>query len=686
MFEDISVSNLPGVGQAKQKCLAALNIMTVGDLLHYYPMRYEDHRVRPIDGLQEPTQVTVEGVVEGIASVRWSGRRSITKAKVRVDLRHVVTVIWFHQHFLKAKLTDGRRLVITGRFDPSKRTLVASRTDFQLHRQDAAYVPVYPVVKGLSSNQIAQLIDKAFELYAETLVERLPSRLSRKYRLISHREAVGFMHHPATEEQRHQAHRRLAFEEFFLFQIQLQMFRSQHSQRIVRNQLDIPDASFPCFQAGLPFTLTDAQRSACEEMTHDLSLGRPMMRLLQGDVGSGKTLVALWAAFAVCEAGGQTAMMAPTEILAEQLYDEAQLRLTPHGSRVALLTGRTKPQEREVVLERVRSGEVQLLVGTHALLTEDVYFRKLDLAVIDEQHRFGVEQRNQLVAKGNHVHVLMMSATPIPRSLALAVYGDLDLSTLAERPAGRKPIRTWRSKMNQEPKVIRYVRQALAKGEQAYIVAPAIDAQDDEEDADVTGLTTVTELSERLMNEFAGFRTAVLHGKLAALERESVMRAFVSGDIQVLISTTVIEVGINVPNATVMVIYQAERFGLAQLHQLRGRVGRGVRNSVCFLLSDATSELAEKRLQTIVESQDGFWIADKDLELRGPGEFLGLRQSGLPEFTVGDLSTDLRIMEVAREEAVKALGDKDFWLMPEYEGLRSYIQQAEPFSSTDSRG
>jgi len=670
MLDDIPVTAIPGVGQAKQKCLAELGLDTVHRLLHHFPLRYEDRRISTIDGYTEPTLVTVQAIIEGSPKVQWRGRKSVVRAYIRVDYRHLITALWFNQHYLMEQLTDGRMLVITGKLDPNKRTLVATHTNFKIGRKsETDFIPVYRAVKGLSTAYLQQIIEKALELYADQLVELLPLDLVQKYRLISHRQAVEYMHRMPTQECRRQAHRRLIFEEFFLFQLQLQSFRARRRHTVTRHHLAIPAGSFQVFSEALPFALTVAQKRSCEEITIDLGARHAMVRLLQGDVGSGKTWVALWAAYAVARCGGQTALMAPTEILAEQHYDEAVKRLTPLGVRITLLTGHTPPKERRHILERLAAGSIDLVIGTHALLTQDVQFQGLELVITDEQHRFGVSQRSGLRDKGEMAHFMMMTATPIPRTLALAVYGDLDISVLDERPAGRKPIHTVRCRPKDEPKIVRWARQALAAGRQVYVVAPLI-----EETEETVGILSAVELEKKFRDEFAGFRVALLHGRMPGREKDEIMRAFVSGAISVLVSTTVIEVGIDVPNATMIIIYHAERFGLAQLHQLRGRVGRGLNASTCVLVSDATADLPTQRLRTLEESEDGFFIADRDLALRGPGEFLGVRQSGLPEFSVGNVTSDIKVMEVARDEATTLVNGTDFWILPKYSHLRSALE------------
>lgn len=671
MLTDMPVSYVSGIGQAKQRLLAQLNITSVHDLLHHFPFRYEDRRVQPFESFQDGAKVTAKAVVEGVCSVRWVHGKSVCSVRLRIDGRVLVTGVWFNQHYLKSQLVDGRICTVSGKFNQKRNTLVVSHTAFNSNHSEGIHpqwIPVYPASQDLSSAQLQSLIRQALLQFGDQIEDVLPSSLIRKYRLVSHREAVESIHQPTGQEALRQAHRRLAFEEFFLFQLQLQWFRRQREQVYEGPGKPVPPDALKAYAESLPASLTHAQVRACRAILHDFQDTKPMSRLLQGDVGSGKTWVAFWAAYAAFRARYQSALMAPTEILATQHFEEANRRLVPLGMTVQLLTGSTTNAERQRIMAQLEGGIIDLLIGTHALITEDVQFHQLGLVITDEQHRFGVSQRALFRRKGEQADVLFLSATPIPRTLALAVYGDLDVSVLDELPAGRIPVKTVWLRFKEEDKAIRLIRRELASGRQAFVVAPLV--EDSEKVADIT---SATELHARLQEQFAGHQVGLLHGKMTAREKDLVMHDFVRGKTQVLVSTTVIEVGIHVPNATIMLIYHADRFGLAQLHQLRGRVGRGSESSLCILLSDAPSEMSKQRLKTMVETTDGFVIAEKDLELRGPGEFLGLRQSGLPEFSVGDLSRDFKIMEVARTEAASLLETTDFWLLPQFERLRERI-------------
>lgn len=649
--------------------MAALGLYTVYDVLHYFPFRFEDRTPRPLAEWNDGDRVTVRATVAGQALIRWRGPKSVMTVKLRVDGQNVVMGTWFSQHYLKSKLTDGRMVSVSGKWNAEKRVIVVSETTFDTGfnpRMSSAYLPVYHASKDIASKQIHQLALKAIELHGDEIEDILPYALTQKYRLWSHRNAISAMHQPKNAEDLRQARRRLAFEEFLLFQMQLHWFR-MHRDEPAGVARKVPEDALERFRALIPADMTLAQTRASMDILADMTDAKAMARLIQGDVGSGKTWVALFACYAAHLAGEQSTIMAPTEILAEQHYKEAVRVLSQAGMNVKLLTGSVPGKERTAIVDAIACGDVDVVVGTHALLTDDVQFRKLGLIVTDEQHRFGVSQRSTLRSKGTFPDVLMLSATPIPRTLALAVYGDLDVSTLDELPKGRQPIRTVAFSLQREDDALRLVRQALTSGRQAFIVAPSI------EESETLEMTAVTELFERMKDKLAGFQLALLHGRMAAKEKDATMRAFRDGETQVLVSTTVIEVGIDVPNASVMMIYNAERFGLAQLHQLRGRVGRGQYKSTCILIAEANNETAKARIQTMIATQNGFEIAEKDLELRGPGEFLGVRQSGLPQFAVGDIVQDQNIMAVAREEANALLASDSFWLSPSTESLRHAI-------------
>jgi ATP-dependent DNA helicase RecG len=519
-------------------------------------------------------------------------------------------------------------------------------------------VPIYSTIAGIPDRVVRALIRRALEVVPR-LEDALTPALARRLGVISQREALLAVHAPAdlTPELvagTSPAHRRLILEEFFSFQLALRLRRASEEPKSKTRRIEITDGIRQNVREILPFRLTGAQKRVLKEIAADLQGERPMYRLLQGDVGSGKTIVALIAALVAIENGHQAALLAPTEILAEQHYQKIE-ELVGTKVRVAKLAGSTRAAERRPLLAALRAGEVDLLIGTHALLEHPVAFRSLGLAIIDEQHRFGVAQRQKLFEKGDLPDILVMTATPIPRSLAIALYGDLELSVIDELPPGRQPVRTGVRGSNRTGKVWSFVEEELAAGSQAYVIFPIID---ESETLDLKALTAgVVAIRERFPNR----RVAILHGRLAAEEKERTMAAFKDGAIDLLVSTTVIEVGIDVPNASVMVILDADRFGLSQLHQLRGRVGRGSRKSWCILIRDETcAEDAKQRLRLFEQTRDGFEVAEKDLELRGPGDFFGTRQSGAPRFRVGHIVRDWQLMELAREAAIEAVERRAF--------------------------
>ncbi|MGB8957091.1 MAG: ATP-dependent DNA helicase RecG [Tumebacillaceae bacterium] len=673
-LDQVSISVLPGVGPQRQRTLGLLGIHTVADLLAYYPFRYEDRNVQPGRELEDGVRVTVRVTVDGVAGVKYKGKRnSTTIVPVVTDDYKRLHAVWFNQPYVRDQLQPGRKMTITGKFDARRRSIAVAHHDFVVAGETVhsdRIVPVYNVKADITPKMLRNLLGSALKTYGAQVPELLPTMLRTKYRLIDHQQALQEIHFPKNSELLHQARRRLVFEEFFLFQLKLQAFRwiHRHEQPGIAHQ--VPDDVLQRFTERLPFTMTGAQRRVAEEILRDMSSRVPMNRLIQGDVGSGKTILAFLALYIAHLAGYQGAIMVPTEILAEQHYRAAQELLEPLGMKVVLLIGSQKERERRQVLAELASGESHVAIGTHALIESGVQFRALSVVVTDEQHRFGVEQRSIFRQKGHAPDVLFMSATPIPRTLAMSVFGDLDVSIVDELPAGRQPIQTYWITPDKEERALRFVRNELVKGRQAYIVCPLV-----EESEKVEGVVNATDLYLMLKDWFAGYEVGLLHGKLKASEKEEIMRRFTANEIQVLVATTVIEVGVNVPNSTMMMVYNAERFGLAQLHQLRGRVGRGEHASSCILMSKPDSDAGMERMKAMVATQDGFVLAEKDLHLRGPGEFFGVRQSGIPEFKLGDLLQDAKVMVVARSEVQELIASSDFWTLPAYGPLVEYLKR-----------
>ena len=675
---DAPLQYAKGVGPHRAALFERLGLVTAGDALNQFPRRYEDRRefvpfrnLRP--GLPQATTGTVWQVV---APPRGRSRLPL-KVAFR-DPSSFLVGVWFNQPYLAQVFKRGQRVVLFGRVLPGgrgTRLLEMRQPEFEIIEDDedgslhmGRIVPVYPLTEGLSQRAVRALLYRIVGDTATQVPESLPEPLRRRRGLLGATDAYRAIHFPESLEAAEAARRRFVFEDFLLLQLGLAI-RRRREALVPGHAIDPPGALVARLLAGLPFELTRAQRRVFQEIRADLARLSPMNRLLQGDVGSGKTVVALMALLTAVEAGYQGVLMAPTEILAEQHLVTVRALLASLGVPVALLTAGQKGREREAALAAARSGDTPIVVGTHAVIQEGVLFHRLGLAVVDEQHRFGVLQRASLRAKGQHPDVLVMTATPIPRTLALTLYGDLDVSVLDELPPGRQPINTqWRSEAKR-PQIYDFIRRELAEGRQAYVVYPLV------EETEASDLRAATVMAERLQGEvFPEYRVGLVHGRMGLEAKDAVMRGFTVGEIHVLVATTVIEVGIDVPNAAVMLIEHAERFGLAQLHQLRGRVGRGHARSYCILLtSGLLSEDAKRRLQTMCETQDGFRLAEVDLEIRGPGDFFGTRQAGLPEFRAGNLLTDGRLLQEARDEAF-ALIERDAGLgLPEHRPLREAL-------------
>ncbi len=616
----------------------------------------------------------VEGTVFGVASPRRGSR-----APVQVTFRDRIgyfTALWFGRAYLAQVFKRDQRVVLYGKKALAKdRRVVLEGPDFEILAADervsihmGRVVPVYALTEGLFQRQVRELLHGIVAAHADQTPDILPVELRQRRDLLPAAAAYRTVHFPESVSDVDAARRRFAFEDFFVLQVGLTLRRARQAQERGRS-LAPPGALVERLRRGLPFTLTAAQERVWAEIRADLARPVPMNRLLQGDVGSGKTIVAVMALLTAVEAGCQAVLMAPTEILAEQHLRTVRAWVEPLGLEVAWLSAGQRAREREAALDALRTGKAAIGVGTHALIQDAVELRQLGLAVVDEQHRFGVLQRASLRGKGEHPHVLVMTATPIPRTLALTLYGDLDVSVLDQLPPGRTPIRTeWRRDEARE-RIYDFVRGELGAGRQAYVVCPLV------EETEASDLKAATEMAERLQGgPFRDFRVGLVHGRLSFDAKDAVMRAFKAGELDLLVATTVIEVGIDVPNASVMLVEHAERFGLAQLHQLRGRVGRGAAQSYCILLvNDPMSDEARQRIDAMVATQDGFRLAEVDLGIRGPGEFFGTRQSGLPEFRAGSLLTHARLLEEARQDAMQLVARDPGLRLPEHRTLREAL-------------
>ncbi|MGL4695805.1 ATP-dependent DNA helicase RecG [Enterococcus larvae] len=659
---------LSGVGPKRAEAFSELGIHTVKDLLTYYPFRYEDIQEKVIEEIQDQEKVTLKGTVvsEAVLS-RYGYKKSRLNFRIMQD-HAVINVSFFNQPYLKDKIILSEEIAIYGKWDAKRKALngmkiLAAKNDGE------EFAPIYHVNKRVRQSSLVQLIRTGFDEYGQLVEESLPLELIQKYRLMDRREAMFAMHFPRNPEESHQAKRRMVFEEFLLFQLKMQGLKRQEKAEKNGIAIQYDVKRLKEFTKKLPFELTQAQKKVTNEICRDLMNPHHMQRLLQGDVGSGKTVVAAIALYAVMTAGFQGALMVPTEILAQQHMESLQQLFDPLEVRTALLTGSTRAKDRREILAQLASGEIDVIIGTHALIQDDVAFKRLGLVITDEQHRFGVNQRKILREKGQKPDVLFMTATPIPRTLAITAYGEMDVSIIDEMPAGRIPIETRWIRPPQIDTVLEWMKTELAAGHQAYVICPLI------EESEALDVKNATEIFEHMTAFFApDYQVGLLHGKMKNQEKDEIMQEFKENRLQLLVSTTVIEVGVNVPNATIMLIMDADRFGLAQLHQLRGRVGRGSDASYCILVANPKNEMGVERMKIMTETNNGFVLSEKDLELRGPGEVFGARQSGLPEFIVGDIVTDFNVLEVAREEASVIWQKKQWWVLPDYQGLAEEIQ------------
>jgi ATP-dependent DNA helicase RecG len=670
------ITVLAGVGPKKAQALQELGITTIDELLHYYPFRYEDLKVKAIDEIGDQEKVTLKGLIISEPIVSRFGRgKNRLNVRLMID-RVVVIVTFFNQPWLKDRFTTGAEVAVYGKWDAKRKGLTGMKVLAVKTDEDPGFASIYSVNKHIRQQTLVNLIKQAFELYRDLIVDWVPAYLRQKYRLLPERVIVEAMHFPADVQAAQQARRSAIFEEFFLFQLRLQTLKRQATIGAQGQTIAYDNQQLRGFLKTLPFEMTQAQKRVTNEICRDLKSPYHMNRLLQGDVGSGKTIVAATVMYATVTAGKQAALMAPTEILAEQHYHNLSRLFKDFPVQVALLTSATKPKVRREILAGLADGTVQMIIGTHALIQKDVHFAALGLAITDEQHRFGVNQRRILREKGQQPDVLAMTATPIPRTLAITTYGEMDVSTIDELPAGRQPIQTQWLRSNQEQSALDLVRQALQQHQQAYVVTPLIEA------SEVMDLKNAQAVFERMQAQFEpDYRVGLLHGQMSNAEKDDVMQRFKANEFQVLVATTVIEVGVDVPNANMMIIFDADRFGLSQLHQLRGRIGRGQAAATCFLIADPKNQTAIERMQIMTETNDGFKISQKDLELRGSGDVLGQRQSGLPEFKIGDPINDVRILEVAQIEAQQLLSET-LGTPEERQVLKQYLEHYQQRDQT----
>ncbi len=678
LTRDTPLTDLPGVGPQRAKKLEKLGLRTLGDTLGHLPQRYEDRReCCALGDAPQDRPCCVSVMVAETPRVSYV-RRGLSLVKVKaVDGTGTVHITFFNQDYIREVLRRGESYVFYGTVERQGNLCAMTNPAFEREgegRHTGLIMPVYPLTAGISNNLLAGLTRRAVDECLGGLPEALPEPVRLAHRLCQVQFAGKSIHYPADFEALAVARRRLVFEELFVLTCGLAQLKDRRGQGAGRVLAGEPGE----FAALLPFAPTGAQRRAMEDMAADFRSGRAMNRLVQGDVGSGKTAVAAFGAWTAARNGVQCALMAPTELLAEQHARTMEALLAPAGVRVALLTGSVKGKEKKALLSALGAGEIDLLVGTHALFSQGVEYRDLGLVIADEQHRFGVAQRSALAEKGGAVppHILVMSATPIPRTLALIIYGDLDVSVMDELPPGRTPVSTFLVGEAKRARMYGFVRKQVEEGRQVYIVCPAVEENGGWEDGPGMDLKAVTayagELRERV---FPDLRVGFVHGRLRAKEKEDVMAAFHRGELDVLVSTTVVEVGVDVPNASLMIVENAERFGLSQLHQLRGRVGRGRHESFCVLMTASRSEAARERLRALCATNDGFRIAEEDLRLRGPGDFFGKRQHGLPQLKVADFAADMELLKEARAAAEELVAADPELKRPAHRLLRERVRE-----------
>ncbi len=664
------IAELKGFGFKSAEKFTKLGIYKIEDLFLYYPFRYEDFKSRSVFELMDGEKAVITGQVVTPANVQYYGfKRNRLSFKIKQN-EAVIAVSFFNQPYLADKIEIGSDIAVFGKWDAKKSALTGMKVLAQVEND---MQPVYHVAQGVSQAALVKAIKAAFDSQLlASLRENLPQVLIRKYRLMSRQEAVAAMHFPKDLEVYKQALRRIKFEELFYFQLNLQVLKAENKSETNGLALAFDQTKVDDKVASLPFPLTGAQSRSLNEILTDMRSGAHMNRLLQGDVGSGKTVIASLAMYASYTAGYQSALMVPTEILAEQHF--ASLTELFPNLNIALLTSSMKAAVKRTALEAIADGSVDMIVGTHALIQDAVSYHKLGLVITDEQHRFGVNQRRVFREKGENPDVLMMTATPIPRTLAITTFGEMDVSIIDELPAGRKPIVTKWVKHGQLDSVLTWMKDELTQGAQAYVISPLI------EESEALDLKNAVALHAELAQFFGDhFRVDLMHGRMKADEKEATMLDFKAAKSQVLVSTTVIEVGVNVPNATIMIIMDADRFGLSQLHQLRGRVGRGHKQSYAVLVANPKNDTGKDRMLAMCETNDGFVLAEKDLKMRGSGEIFGTRQSGLPEFKTADIVEDFNILEEARRVSAEIVKDPKWMLDPRWEVLLTELKKEGQF-------
>ena len=660
------LSQIKGLGPKRLAVLNELNIYTVEDLILYLPTRYEDNTVIDLNEAEDQAMVTVVGEVYSTPTVAFFGRNK-SKLTVHLMVNNIaVKCVFFNQPYLKNKLELHQTITIKGKWNRNKQEINGNRMFFnQSAMDDVQFEPIYRIKEGIKQKPLRDMIRQV--LGHVTIHEWISDALRAKYKLETLEDTIKTLHLAPDKTSLLKARRTYAFIELFMFELRMQWLNRLEKISDEAIEIDYDIQLVRNFIASLPFELTDAQKQSVNEVFRDLKAPIRMHRLLQGDVGSGKTVVAAICMYALKTAGYQSALMVPTEILAEQ-HAESLAELFGDRMNIALLTGSVKGKKRRILLEQLEQNEIDCIIGTHALIQDDVVFNNVGLVITDEQHRFGVNQRQLLREKGAMTNVLFMTATPIPRTLAISVFGEMDVSSIKQLPKGRKPIITSWSKHEAYESVLKQMSAELKKGRQAYVICPLIESSEHLED-----VQNVVELFESLQVYYGTEKVGLLHGKLTSEEKDQVMQQFSKHEIDILVSTTVVEVGVNVPNATFMMIYDADRFGLSTLHQLRGRVGRSEHQSYCVLIASPKTETGIERMNVMTQTTDGFELSERDLEMRGPGDFFGVKQSGLPDFLVANVVEDYKMLEVARDEAAELIQSGAFF-EDEYQRLRTFVE------------
>ncbi|WP_430735798.1 ATP-dependent DNA helicase RecG [Gracilibacillus dipsosauri] len=662
-----SLQDIKGIGPKMLEQFLELRISSIEDLFYYFPNRYDHYEMKPLHELQHEEKVTIVGqvILEPVLQF-YQKKRSRLVVSIKVD-GAVVKGVLFNRAFAKKHFVVGETVTVSGKWDQHRLQITIDQYKKGTMDEQSPISPIYPLKGNLKNAQIVKVMSNALEQSIQEIDELLPEEFLANYRLPDRQTALRTIHFPENFKLLKHAKRRFIYEELLIFQLKMQLQRKKHKESTLGNAKTIDRDKVEQFIHTLPFPLTNAQTRSLKEILHDLKSPYRMNRLLQGDVGSGKTAIAIISLYATITAGKQVAFMVPTEILAEQ-HEQSLIDFLPKDVNIERLTGSIKGKKRKEIQAKLSNGACDVIIGTHALIQDDIQFHDLGYVIIDEQHRFGVNQRNALKDKGLLTDILFMTATPIPRTLSITAFGDMDVSKIDEMPKGRLPVETYWVKHNMLNRVLSFIYNEVKKGAQAYVVCPLIEESDK---LDIQNALDLYVQLKEILDQKAS--VGLMHGRLSNEEKEQVMNDFTHNRIQILVSTTVVEVGVNVPNATVMMIHDADRFGLSQLHQLRGRVGRGHKQSYCILVADPKGDTGKERMRIMTETTDGFELAEKDLELRGPGDIFGVKQSGVPEFRLADLVHDYRALETARNDATDIVQNKR-WNEPDFQPLKSYVQ------------